>query len=72
MKRDMSFSDLRRKAEGMGYAWDGTAFTHSQLRLRVVPITKRDFGAGGSAGINARETFARLVDRYNENKGLAA
>lgn len=72
MKRDMSFSDLRRKAEGMGFAWDGTAFTHSKLRLRVAPVPKREFGTGGASGINARETFARLVDNYNANKELAA
>lgn len=72
MKRDMSFSDLRRKAEGMGFVWDGTAFTHAKPRLRVAPVPKRDFGGTGASGMNCRDTFARLVDKYNANKELAA
>ena len=56
----------------MGFVWDGTAFTHAKLRLRVAPVPKRDFGSTGASGMNCRDTFARLVDKYNANKELAA
>lgn len=62
--RDMTFAALQRKAAGMGYAWNGTEFTHAVLKLRVAPIAKSLFG--GPNGTDCRSTFQKLVDRYNE------
>lgn len=61
--RDMSFSVLKRKAEGLGYQWNGTEFTHAALKLRVAPVAKSLFG--GPNGTDCRSTLHRLVDRYN-------
>lgn len=71
--RDMPFSTLRRKAEGLGYTWDGTEFRHAELKLRVAPVPKSLFG--GPNGTDCRETFQRLVTKYNDARqaqGVAA
>lgn len=73
MSRDMNHAAMVRKAEGMGYAWNGTEFTHAALKLRVAPVAKSLFG--GPTGTDCRATFERLVSRYNDARtaqGVAA
>lgn len=65
--RDMPLSMLVRKAEGMGYHWNGGEFEHDQLRLRLAPVSKRQF-CGGGAGMDCRATLAKLVNVYNAKR----
>lgn len=68
----MPFSMLQRKAEGLGFKWDGCDWVHTALRVRLAPVPKRQF-CGGGAGTDCRATLAKLVNVYNaKNQEQAA
>ena len=62
--RDLPHAVLLRKAEGMGFRWDGTYFRHAQLNLTLAPVPKR-FTSCGPSGTDCRATFDTLVKFYN-------